>query len=67
MASWLELAKGGEALRLPVNCFEFEIGVLLKKNDTGLGSGGHSGLRGGSVPSGLRGGGSSRLKVIRAS
>jgi hypothetical protein len=47
-----------------VNCFEFETGALLKKNDSGLGSGGHSGLRSGSVSSGLRGGGSSRLKVF---
>jgi hypothetical protein len=54
VASWHELVKGGEVLRLPVNCFEFETSAPLKKNDTGLGSGGHSGLRGGGVPSGLK-------------
>jgi hypothetical protein len=53
--------------RSPVNCFEFELGVLLKKNDTRLGSGGQSSLHGGGNRSGLRGGDISRLKALRVS
>jgi hypothetical protein len=66
MASWHELAKGGEASRLPVNYFEFETGAPLKKEVIGLGSGGHSGLGGGGDPFGIRGGGSSGLRVTGA-
>ena len=46
-------------VRSPVNCFELETGALLKKIDTRMGSGGHSGLKGS--------GGLSRLKVFRVS
>ena len=62
--------------RSPVNCFEFKPNAPLKKNDTGLGSGGRSGphgsgdrfgLRGGGDHSGLRGGGISWLKALRVS
>ena len=41
-----------------MNCFKFEIGALLKKNDIGLANGGRSSLRGG---------GFSRLKALRVS
>jgi hypothetical protein len=58
-------AGGGEVARSPVSCSELETGVPLKKTDTGTGRGGGGDLcRGGS---GLRGGGSSRLKMSRVS
>jgi hypothetical protein len=65
VASWHELAKGCEVARSPVNCFEFEPDALLKKNDTGLGSGGQSEPHGGGDRSGLKGGGISLLKALR--
>ena len=40
-----------------MNCFELEIGAPLKKIDTGMGSGGHSGLRGSGDCSSPNGGG----------
>jgi hypothetical protein len=58
VASWHKLAKGSEVVRSPVNCVELETGALLKKIDTGMGSGGHSDLRGDGL---------SRLKVFRVS
>jgi hypothetical protein len=59
------LAKGGEVTRSPVNCFELENGVPLKKTDSGTGRDGGGNPSGGG--SGLRGGGSSRLKMTRVS
>ena len=67
MVSWHELAKGGEVARSPVNCFEFEPGAPLKKNNTGLGSGGQSSPHGGGDCSSLRGGDISQLKALRVS
>jgi hypothetical protein len=67
VASWHKLAKGNEVVRSPVNCFELETVAPLKKINTRMGSGGHSGLRGGSDCSGLSGSGLSQLKVFRVS
>jgi hypothetical protein len=53
--------------RSPLNCFEFEIGALLKNNDIGLARGDRFGLRGSSNRSGLKGGSFSRLKALRVS
>jgi hypothetical protein len=67
MAPWHKLAKGSEVARSLVICFEFELGAQLKKNDTGLGSGGQSSPHGGGDRSGLRGGDISQLKALRVS
>jgi hypothetical protein len=67
MASWHELANGGELARSPMNCFELEIGVPLKNIDIGMGNGGHYGLRGSGNCFGLNGSGLSQLKVFRVS
>jgi hypothetical protein len=57
MASWHELANGGEVARSPVNCFEVETGAPLKKIDTRMSSSDYSGLRGSGDCPGLSGGG----------
>jgi hypothetical protein len=62
---WIELAKGGEEMRSPVNCAELETVAPLKKIDTGTEKGGGGDLRRGD--SGRSDGGPSRLKMLRVS
>jgi hypothetical protein len=62
---WIEMAKGSEEMRSPVNCAELETVAPLKKIDTGMKRGGGGDpCRG---DSGRSGGGSSCLKMLRVS